>query len=124
MNGKSESADLEARARLALLAVWHWNYRDWDDVAPFVTGPLAALLRANRTETPEPPDKELVSLSFSETVLIEEDLFQTAADYLWRRGDEEPRAERIVWRFLLEEGRWKAAAFSRQNSQAAGRLSP
>ncbi len=105
---------LLTEAMETLGAIWNWDYRNWEHVSHLVTGPLAILLKGSMSDEDEDvdADRQLVELSIS-SCTIENDTASVVADYVWQKAEEAPVRERIVWGFVHQDGRWKAAALSR-----------
>ncbi|MDO5538106.1 MAG: hypothetical protein Q4F72_11335 [Desulfovibrionaceae bacterium] len=105
---------LPEEALSILHTIWHWDYRDWDAVGNLVTGPLEQLLRANLTDEDVAPGKALLAMTIAGHSFEEDGTARVEVDYVWKEtagGD--PNTERIVWFFLHEDGRWKAATLGR-----------
>ncbi len=106
-------AALPAEALETLRAVWDWDYRTWETVAERVTGPLADLLRRNMADEETEPGKTLLDLSIAAHSIDGGGTARVEAEYVWQEAAREPVTERIVWFFLREDGRWKAAGLTR-----------
>ncbi len=113
MASDEERAALPAEAMETLRIVWDWDYRTWETVAERVTGPLAGLLRRNMTDEETEPGKALLGLSIIAHSIDDDGMARVEAEYVWQEEAREPVTERIVWFFLREDGRWKAAGLTR-----------
>ena len=113
------SEDLERAAGEILLAIWHWNYVDWEAMAPLVTGPMAKLLRANMAESEEAPSRTLCELAISDSGFLEDGFAWVRAVYTWQEtGDgNDEGSETMVWTLKNEDGRWKACSVGRSIPQ-------
>lgn len=136
----TETEALRQQAHEALQAIWFWDYATWADIEHFVTGPIATLLHKNMTDTVEDAGRELCALTLDEPEFLDQDTARIHVVYLWKElepsaldeadGTEEPaqnsdvvtaetvaeeaaQSEGMVWYFLKEDGRWKAASLSR-----------
>ena len=111
--------DLERAAGEILLAIWHWNYVDWEAMAPLVTGPMAKLLRANMAESEEAPSRTLCELAISDSGFLEDGFAWVRAVYTWQEtGDgNDEGSETMVWTLKNEDGRWKACSVGRSIPQ-------
>ena len=136
----TEAEQLRQQAHEALQAIWFWDYATWADIEHFVTGPIATLLHKNMTDTVEDAGRELCALTLDEPEFLDQDTARIHVVYLWKDleqpasdeadGTEEPaqnsdvvtaetvaeeaaQSEGMVWYFLKEDGRWKAASLSR-----------
>ncbi len=135
----TETEALRQQAHEALQAIWFWDYATWADIEHFVTGPIATLLHKNMTDTVEDAGRELCALTLDEPEFLDQDTARIHVVYLWKDlepasdeadGTEEPaqnsdvvtaetvaeeaaQSEGMVWYFLKEDGRWKAASLSR-----------
>lgn len=111
--------DLERAAGEILLAIWHWNYVDWEAMAPLVTGPMAKLLRANMAESEEAPSRTLCELAISDGGFLEDGFAWVRAVYTWQEtGDGACEgSETMVWTLKNEDGRWKACSVGRSIPQ-------
>lgn len=111
--------DLERAAGEILLAIWRWNYVDWEAMAPLVTGPMAKLLRANMAESEEAPSRTLCELAISDSGFLEDGFAWVRAVYTWQEtGDgNDEGSETMVWTLKNEDGRWKACSVGRSIPQ-------
>ena len=135
----TETEALRQQAHEALQAIWFWDYATWADIEHFVTGPIATLLHKNMTDTVEDAGRELCALTLDEPEFLDQDTARVHVVSLWKDlepasdeadGTEEPaqnsdvvtaetvaeeaaQSEGMVWYFLKEDGRWKAASLSR-----------
>ena len=111
--------DLERAAGEILLAIWHWNYVDWEAMAPLVTGPMAKLLRANMAESEEAPSRTLCELAISDSGFLEDGFAWVRAVYTWQETDDGAceGSETMVWTLKNEDGRWKACSVGRSIPQ-------
>ena len=111
--------DLERAAGEILLAIWRWNYVDWEAMAPLVTGPMAKLLRANMAESEEAPSRTLCELAISDSGFLEDGFAWVRAVYTWQEtGDgNDEGSETMVWTLKNEDGRWKACSVGREVPQ-------
>ena len=111
--------DLERAAGEILLAIWHWNYADWEAMEPLVTGPMAKLLRANMAESEEAPSRTLCELAISDSGFLEDGFAWVRAVYTWQEtGDGACEgSETMVWTLKNEDGRWKACSVGRSIPQ-------
>lgn len=111
-------AELLEAAERAIRAIWDWDYLDWNALAPYVTGQVAALFRANlasqEDEEDPGPSRTLTSLAIDIHSFPEETEALVLAHYRWReRGTE--GSESVVWVFILENGSWKASGIGRES---------
>ena len=113
------SEDLERAAGEILLAIWHWNYVDWEAMEPLVTGPMAKLLRANMAESEEAPSRTLCELAISDSGFLEDGFAWVRAVYTWQETDDGAceGSETMVWTLKNEDGRWKACSVGRSIPQ-------
>lgn len=121
-NGTDRTAmpeDLERAAGEILLAIWHWNYVDWEAMEPLVTGPMAKLLRANMAESEEAPSRTLCELAISDSGFLEDGFAWVRAVYTWQETDDGAceGSETMVWTLKNEDGRWKACSVGRSIPQ-------
>ena len=118
-NGTDMHKALGRAAREILLAIWHWNYVDWEAMAPLVTGPMAKLLRANMAESEEAPSRTLCELAISDSGFLEDGFAWVRAVYTWQEtGDgNDEGSETMVWTLKNEDGRWKACSVGRSIPQ-------
>lgn len=118
-NGTDMHKALGRAAREILLAIWHWNYVDWEAMEPLVTGPMAQLLRANMAESEEAPSRTLCKLAILESGFLEDDFAWVRAVYTWQEtGDGACEgSETMVWTLKNEDGRWKACSVGRSIPQ-------
>lgn len=118
-NGTDMHKALGRAAREILLAIWHWNYVDWEAMEPLVTGPMAQLLRANMAESEEAPSRTLCELAISDSGFLEDGFAWVRAVYTWQEtGDGACEgSETMVWTLKNEDGRWKACSVGRSIPQ-------
>lgn len=111
--------ELERAAGEILLAIWHWNYVDWEVMEPLVTGPMAKLLRANMAESEEAPSRTLCELAISDSGFLEDGFAWVRAVYTWQETDDGAceGSETMVWTLKNEDGRWKACSVGREVPQ-------
>lgn len=112
MNDKTRQS-LADDALTILTAIWDWDYRHWEHIEDLVTGPLARILKANLTDEEVAPSKTLLALTIASQSFEEDGTAKVQADYLWQEGEGAPVPEHIMWIFLHEDGRWKAATLGR-----------
>ena len=95
-----------------LTAIWNWDYCHWEHISSFVTGPIASMLKANITDEDTEPGKKLLELSIGSCSLGEDGTARVDACYVWQEEDQPASRENIIWVFINEDGRWKAATLS------------
>ena len=135
----TEAEELRQQAHEALQAIWFWDYATWTDIEHFVTGPIATLLHKNMSDTVEDAGRELCALTLDDPEFLDQDTARIHVVYLWKdleraasgeadETEEQAQAalteteanaadaaqsEDMIWYFLKENGRWKAASLSR-----------
>ena len=110
-------ACLMQEARSILTAVWNWDYRHWEHIENQVAGPIAAMLKANRTDEETEPGKKLLELRIESCSLEEDGTAKVAVCYTWQENEpgtsqddvQSVGHDRIIWVFVQEDGCWKAA---------------
>lgn len=108
-----ESDNLVMQEALDILtAIWNWDYCHWEHISDFVTGPIASMLKANITDEDTEPGKKLLELSIGSCSLGEDGTARVDACYVWQEEDQPASRENIIWIFINEDGRWKAATLT------------
>lgn len=108
-----ESGDFLMQEALDVLtAIWNWDYCHWEHISSLVTGPIASMLKANITDEDTEPGKKLLELSIRECSLEEDGTAKVRACYVWQEEDQPASEEHIIWVFINEDGRWKAATLT------------
>lgn len=108
-----EPSDILMQEALDILtAIWNWDYCHWEHISPFVTGPIASMLKANITDEDTEPGKKLLELSIGSCSLEEDGTARVSACYVWQEEDQPASRDDIIWIFINEDGRWKAATLT------------
>lgn len=111
--GQDEGEKILMQEALGILtAIWNWDYCHWEHISSCVTGPIASMLKANITDEDTEPGKKLLELSIRECSLEEDGTAKVRACYVWQEEDQPASEEHIIWVFINEDGRWKAATLT------------